>query len=261
MRLDEYLARIGVERPVAADIETLRRIHIAHLAAFPFTNLDIQKHLTIRLDLDSVERKFLGGGGGYCFEQNTLLAAALREIGFSVDTILARVGSPERRALNHLLLRVIIDGEPWLADVGFGGEGPVEPLPLVEGSRVDQNGITYALRRDQHHWTLSMHYGQTNEDLYEFGDAPHTRGDIEIANHYTATHPDSIFRKSMTIQRATLDERLILRPTMLTRYRGGIREDMPIEPSQLRTLARELFGIDPGNEPLLFEGNAGSTAR
>ena len=253
MRLNEYLERLGLKRPLPVDAATLRKIHVAHLAAFPFTNLEIQTKGTLRVDLESVERKFLAGGGGYCFEQNTLLAAALRELGFSVDTILARVGSPERRALNHLLLRVTIDDQPWLADVGFGGEGPLEPLPLIENSRVDQNGITYALRRDRYHWTLSMHYGETNEDMYEFGDAPHTRGDIEIANHYTATHPDSIFRKTLTIQKATPAERLILRPTVLTRYRGGVREDTPIDPTQLRKLARDLFGIELGEEPLLFE--------
>ena len=259
MRLDEYLERIGLKRPLPTNAQTLRQIHLAHLAAFLFTNLEIQQYGTIRVDLDSVERKFLAGGGGYCFEQNTLLAGVLRELGFSVDTILARVGSPERRALNHLLLRVVIDDQPWIADVGFGGEGLLEPLPLVDGLRVEQSGITYALRRDRYHWTLSMHCGETNEDMYEFGDAPHTRGDIEIANHYTATHPDSIFRKTLTIQRATPAERLVLRPTVLTRYRNGVREDTPIDPSQLRSIAREVFGVDLGKEPLLFESLA--TAR
>ena len=253
MQLDTYLTRLGMQRPLPVTVETLRQIHVAHLAAFVFTNLEIQQHGNVRVDLDSIERKFLGGSGGYCFEQNTLLAAALRELGFNVETILARVGSPERRALNHLLLRVTIEGKPWLADVGFGGEGPLEPLPLIDGSRVDQNGITYALRRDQYHWTLSIHYGDTSEDMYEFGDAPHTRGDIEIANHYTATHPDSVFRRTLTIQRVTPDERVILRPTMLTRYRSGVREDTPVQPSQLRKLARDIFGIDVGDGKLLFE--------
>ena len=253
MQLDGYLARLGLKRPLPATVETLRQIHVAHLATFVFTNLEIQQHGTVRVDLDSIERKFLGGSGGYCFEQNTLLGAALRELGFNVETILARVGSPDRRALNHLLLRVTIDGEAWLADVGFGGEGLLEPLPLIDGSRVDQNGITYALRRDRYHWTLSIHYGDTGEDMYEFGDAPHTRGDIEIANFYTATHPDSIFRRTLTIQRVTADERVILRPKSLTRYRNGVREDTPIQPEQLRTLAREIFGIELGEAKLLFE--------
>ena len=250
MRLADYLSRIGVSGQLAATAETLRRLHVAHLSTFLFENVTIQRRGVVKTDIESIEEKFLSrGAGGYCFEQNTLFGTALRELGFDVAWILARVGSAERRALNHLVVRVEIDGTRWLADVGFGGEGILEPVPIAEGTRVVQSGIEYSLRRDGHHWHLFM----GDEEMYEFGDAPHTRGDIEIANWYTSTHPDSIFRKSLTIQRATPQERIILRPKVFTRYVAGVRTDTPIEPSQLRTFARELFGIDLGDEPLLFE--------
>ena len=254
MRIDEYLSRLGMQRPLAPTLETLRRIHVAHLREFPFDNLEIQRHGRIRTDLESIESKFLSGTtGGYCFEQNTLLAAALNELGFNVSQVLGRVGPIGRRALNHLVLRVEIDGQWWLADVGFGGEGPLEPLLITEGPAVVQDGIAYSFRRDGHHWTLSMHCGDSNEELYEFGDAPHTAADIEVANYYTSTHPSSPFRRTLTIQRITPEERVILRTTIVTRYRNGIRTDTPIEPSQVRHYARELFGIDLGDAPLLFE--------
>jgi N-hydroxyarylamine O-acetyltransferase len=256
VNLDAYLTRIGLAQPLPPTLETLRRVHVAHLAAFPFHNLEIQRHGTISVDLASIERKFLGDrnlSGGYCFEQNTLLGAALRELGFTVTTLLGRVGPPDRRMLNHMLLRVDIDGEPWIADVGFGGDGPLEPLPLRADVRVSQNGIDYSLRRDEHHWTVVMHCGDESEDLYEFAGTPHTNADVEMANYYTSTHPSSIFRRTMSIQRVTAEERLILRPRVITRYRGGIRTDMAIEPAQIRQFARELFGMDLGEEPLLFE--------
>lgn len=254
MSLDAYFDRIGIARPVAPTLDTLRRVHVAHLAAFPFHNLTIQRRGDVTVDVDSIAARFLAdGGGGYCFEQNTLLGAALRELGFNVTTLLGRVGSPERRSLNHMLLRIDIDGEAWIADVGFGGEGPLEPLPLVDGARVSQGGIDYSLRRENDHWTIAMHCGDFTEDLYEFSGLAHTTGDVEMANYYTATHPLSIFRKSLTIQRVTPDERLILRPAIITRYRNGVRTDTPIEPAQLRRYARELFRIELGDAPLLFE--------
>ena len=254
MWLDRYLGRVGLTRPLPPTLDTLRRLHVAHLGAFVFDNLAIQRRDSVRTDIDAVATKFLGSAtGGYCFEQNTLFGSALRELGFDVTTILGRVGSPERRALNHLVLRVMVEGRRWLADVGFGGEGPLEPIPIEDGVRVVQDGLAFSLRRDGHHWTLSMHCGEESEQLYEFGEAPHTAGDIEIANWYTSTHPDSVFRRSLTIQRITPEERMILRPTMVTRYRNGVRTDTPIEPSQVRAYARELFGIELGDEPLLFE--------
>ena len=255
MHLENYLTRLGLTQPLPPTVDTLRRLHVAHLAAFTFHNLGIQRRGQIRVDLDSIEQKFMAGqdGGGYCFEQNTLFAAALRELGFTVTPLLGRVGPPDKRSLNHMLLRVEIDGQGWLADVGFGGEGPLEPIPLQDGARVTQDGIDYSLRRDAHHWTLTIHYGETSEDMYEFSEAPVTTGDIETVNYYTSTYPDSIFRHTLTLQRITPGERIILRPKMLTRYRNGVRTDTLIQPAELRKYARELFGIELGDEKLLFE--------
>lgn len=253
MHLDAYFARLAIERPLPPTLETLRRLHIAHHAAFPFHNLTIQRRGAVTVDVESIARRFLEpGGGGYCFEQNTLLGAALRELGFDVTILLGRVGPADRRMLNHMLLRVDVGGRPWLADVGFGGQSPLEPMPLEEG-RVTQNGFDYSLRRDAHHWTLTMHCGGESEDMYQFSDLPHTTGDVEMANYYTSTNPASIFRNTVTIQRVTPEERVILRPKVVTRYRDGVRTDTPIEPAQVRALARELFGIDLGDAPLLFE--------
>jgi N-hydroxyarylamine O-acetyltransferase len=191
------------------------------------------------VDADSIlQRFFADGGGGYCFEQNTLLGAVLRELGFQVTTLLGRAGPPETRGLNHMLLRVDIDGRPWIADVGFGGQTPLEPLPLEDCVRVKQDGLEYELHRDPHHWTLMMHCSGETEDMYEFSGAPHTTGDVEMANWYTSTHPASIFRKTLTIQRVTPEERLILRPKVITRYRNGVRTDTPIEPAQARSFAK-----------------------
>ena len=74
-----------------------------------------------------------------------------------------------------------------------------------------------------------------------------------MANFYTSTNPASIFRNTLTIQRVTPEERVILRPKVVTRYRDGKRTDTEIEPAQVRALARELFGIELGDAPLLFE--------
>jgi N-hydroxyarylamine O-acetyltransferase len=254
VRLEAYLSRLGLSQPLPPTVETLCKVHVAHLAAFPFDNLEIQRHGTVRTDLESVEQKFLNGSaGGYCFEQNTLLGAALNALGFDVLTILGRAGSPERRALNHLVLRVEIGGEPWLADVGFGGQGLLEPIPIRDGVRVVQDGLAYSLRRAGHFWMLSMHCGEESEELYDFGDVPHSPADIEMANYYTATHPSSVFRRTFTMQRLRPGDRLILRTTMITRYRNGVRTDTPIDPKLVRQHARELFGVELGDKPLLFE--------
>ena len=85
--LEAYLARIGYAGSRAGTADVLGAIHAAHAASIPFENLDILLGRTIATDLPAITRKLVHDRrGGYCFEQNALLGAALR-------ALLARSGS------------------------------------------------------------------------------------------------------------------------------------------------------------------------
>jgi N-hydroxyarylamine O-acetyltransferase len=271
MRLHDYLRRVGVDPGLPPTADTLRRLHIAHREAFLFDNVAIQTGGTISVALDAIERKFIDEGcGGYCFEHNTLFAGVLRDLGFEPVTLLGRVrrGPPERWARTHMVLKVPADGEVWLADVGFGGVGLLEPIALRDGTVAAQAGLTYALRRDGCVWVLSMRDPsliQTSShdttlsmtDLYEFSEDPQTAGDVEVANHFTSTHPDSVFRRTLTIQRSARDGRLVLRGDTLTRYTGGRAIDEPVARERVRDVARELFGVELPVTALISESHDG----
>src|SRR4051794_37250635 len=134
MRVHEYLTRLRVDTAGAPTLDRLRALHAAHRETFLFENLSIQTGGGISVELDAIERKFLDERrGGYFFEHNTLFAAALREAGFAPIVLLGRVrrGPPERWARTHMVLRVPIDGgDDYLADVGFGAVGLIEPVPM-----------------------------------------------------------------------------------------------------------------------------------
>jgi len=257
MRFDDYLRRIGQSAPAGPSFEVLRRLHLAHRESFLFENRTIQEGGAISLAMPDLERKFIDDGrGGYCFEHNTLFAAALGEAGFESTTLLGRVrrGPAERWARTHMVLRLEVEGEVWLADVGFGCAGLVEPMPLRDGAAIEQGGFTYRLRRDRHLWILSIRDAAGVEtDLYEFSEEPQTAMDVEVANHYTSTHPDSVFRKTLTIQRTRRDDRTILRSDVLTRMRRGTIVDASFPPERLRAIAREEFEIELPPEPMVFE--------
>jgi N-hydroxyarylamine O-acetyltransferase len=78
------------------------------------------------LDLASVQEKLVDSRrGGYCFEQNVLLKAALETMGFKVMALGGRVRwmSPPESPLGpreHMLLMVDLPDGQYLADVGFG---------------------------------------------------------------------------------------------------------------------------------------------
>src|SRR5947207_1429572 len=58
-----------------------------------------------------------------------------------------------------------------------------------------------------------------------------------------ATHPGSIFRRTLTIQRSRRAERLVLRSDILERYRDGRVTSATIDRSEWPRLARELFDL------------------
>jgi N-hydroxyarylamine O-acetyltransferase len=265
MRLTSYLERLGVTGRLHADLDTLRRVHLAHRETFLFENVTIQSGGAIRLALEDLERKFLDERrGGYCFEHNTLFAAALRDIGFAPITLLGRVrrGPPERRCRTHMVLQVPqvprvppVPGVPQvLCDVGFGGLGLLEPIELRDGATATQGGFEYRLRREDRLWVLSARDATGGVmDLYEFTDDPQTPWDVEVANHFTSTHPESVFRRALTIQRSSRHERVILRTDTLTRYRDGRPSEESIDRARLAPLARELFGVTLGDAPLVCD--------
>jgi N-hydroxyarylamine O-acetyltransferase len=154
-----------------------------------------------------------------------------------------------------MVLRVPIEGDAWLVDVGFGGFGLLEPIHLREGARSDQGGATYALRREGGAWVLSMRDRVGDHDLYDFTEDPQTPADIEVANHYTSTHPSSMFRRVLTIQRTTREERTIMRSDVIVRFRSGLSTEEPIDRSRLRVVVRDLFGIELPTTPLVFESD------
>src|SRR5260370_5373273 len=93
--LSAYLQRIGYDRPVRTDLETLIGLHRAHLLNITYENLDI--HLGRRLSLDPAaifDKLVTGRRGGWCYEMNGLLAWALREIGFEMTLLAGTLGRP-----------------------------------------------------------------------------------------------------------------------------------------------------------------------
>ncbi|PYQ69210.1 MAG: hypothetical protein DMG01_29530 [Acidobacteria bacterium] len=66
-------------------------MHVAHRETFLFENLSIQTGGAVSVRLPDLERKFLDERrGGYCFEHNTLFAAALADASFAPVTLLGR---------------------------------------------------------------------------------------------------------------------------------------------------------------------------
>jgi N-hydroxyarylamine O-acetyltransferase len=245
--LDAYLHRIGYARDLRPTRATLDALHLAHATHIPFENLDILLGRPIRLDLASVQAKLVTGGrGGYCFEQNLLFATVLRELGFAVTPLAARVrlGTDAVLPRTHMTLLVDVDGTRWLADVGFGASGLLLPVPFGNGQQTRQFAWTFRVVEDAGAWVLRSRAGESWEDLYAFTQEPQHPVDYEIANWYTSTHPESRFTQTLTAQQVAPDVRRILRNREYSEDRGTevARRTLADDDEVLAMLA-ETFGL------------------
>jgi N-hydroxyarylamine O-acetyltransferase len=192
--------------------ETLAALQRAQVTSIPFENLDVMLRRGVSVSLPDIQDKLVHRmRGGYCYEHNLLFAAALQRLGFTVERVLARIGDPlvKPTPRSHLVLRVRIGEDAWLADAGFGSGSP-EPLPLTDAGTHRQGRWTYRLRRGASgSWQLRELQGEDWQALYTVADESTYAVDIEGANHVTSTGPRSPFVRQVIVTRK--DEQRIRR--------------------------------------------------
>ena len=246
--LEAYLARIGHHGEAS-----LATIHRAHATSVPFENFESSAGRPIVLEPAWLEEKLVERRrGGYCFEQNLLLMAALTSINVQeVTPMLARVSnasSDEPGALNHLLLRVVDRGEEWLPDVGFGARGLLDPIPFVVGAESDQSGWRYRLVERHPAIILQTHQDGAWTDVYGFVPQPAPMVDIEVNNWYTSTHPSSPFVAGVIAGARRADRCLTFyqfgEPTFVEREVGQPEVTSVVSPDDVPSLLAERFDID-----------------
>ncbi|MBV9740172.1 MAG: arylamine N-acetyltransferase [Hyphomicrobiales bacterium] len=248
-----YFARIGYEGTPRVDLATLQTLHLLHPAAIVFENLDPLLGRPVPLDIPALQAKLVASRrGGYCFEQNTLFKAVLEKLGFSVTPLAARVlwmapagAPPNPRA--HMVLKIELEEGAYLADVGFGGLLASSPLRLVYGVEQETpTGILRLVERDVH-VTLQARLASEWRDVYRFTLEPQFSIDIEMANWFTSTHPNSRFRNALMVQRLTPNGRVSLLNRRLARrfVDGRVEEGMLTDARELEETLGAEFGIEP----------------
>ncbi|AXF16597.1 arylamine N-acetyltransferase [Paraburkholderia caledonica] len=257
LNLDNYFERIGYTGPRAPTLEVLKAIHRLHPRAIPFENLNPLTRRAVKVDLESVERKLVDDHrGGYCFEQNALLANVLIELGFQVTPLLGRVlwgrepdAVPPR---THMVLRIDLDNEAWIADVGLGSVTLTSPVRLTPGlaQRTDLGVFRLA---DASHDALYLEVqarDQTWSRVYRFDLHPVEWIDYETSNWYTSTSPEAVFANNLIVCRVLHETRLALLNDQLTeRAADGsiVREQRLACADELAACLHDRFGLNTGD--------------
>jgi N-hydroxyarylamine O-acetyltransferase len=255
MDIDAYFARIGYTGARTPTLDTLHALQLAHAQSIAFENLNPLLRWPVLLDVPSLEEKLVRAGrGGYCFEQNALFATALRELGFDVTGLAARViwNSPEDaiRPRGHMLLKISLGDGAYIADVGFGGMTPTTPLKIVtdleqttahEPFRLVALGVHDAGRELKLQGLVNGAW----KSLYRFDLQPQQEPDYEVANYYLSTNPASHFLSTIMAARPFPGGRYGLINNRLSVHRLGAPSETRVLTSvaEVRGVLETVFGL------------------
>jgi N-hydroxyarylamine O-acetyltransferase len=256
--LEGYLRRIGYDGSRTPTLETLRAIHLRHALTIPFENLDPLMRRPVRLDLATLEQKLVRSGrGGYCFEHNLLFKAALGALGFDAAGLAARVmwNLPDGVTLprTHMLLRIAIGGQDYLADVGFGGQTLTEPIRLMADIEQTTPHEPFRLLAAGDGFLMQAKLGGEWKSLHRFDLQPQLLPDYEVANWYVSTHPESRFVKNLTVAMPGPERRYALFNSEFTvRHLGGPSEQRRLAGArEIRRVLEEIFRLTVPADPEL----------
>jgi arylamine N-acetyltransferase len=252
--LDGYFERIDYHGAVAPTFDVLQDLITAHTRTISFENLDPLLGVPIDdLSPEALTDKLVRRRrGGYCYEHNGLMGYVLEELGFGVRRFGARVvwtlaaGAPVP-SQTHTLLVVTLPGgqQPYLVDVGFGGQTPTSPIRLETGSAQQTTHEPYRLQDRGDGLVLQALIRGDWQSLYEFATRTAPPIDLKVGSWYVSTHPSSHFVTSLIASLVTADGRCNLSGRNLAIHRGGATEKVRLDDaSAVVDTLTDRFGIN-----------------
>jgi arylamine N-acetyltransferase len=230
-----YLRRVGLDgEELPPTVETLFRVHRAHLDAVPYESLQILLGRPPSVDpAASLARVGTVGRAGYCFHQNGALELVLRELGFDVSRRHGQVWTTEKdravTSLNHLVL--VVDGLPtpanpggrWWPDVGLG-DSVRDPLPVVV-DRYEQGPFTYEITEVRDDGWSFRHDPRGSFTGLEVTSLPVGQPEVEAAHARLSTPPNGDFTRLLVVQRRRATSADTFRGCLLTHVDGDGRTE------------------------------------
>lgn len=247
-QLQTYFARIGLDVPARADLAALRAIHRAHALAFTWEASDAfltraEGSIDPALAFDKLVAR---RGGGWCYEMNGLLGAALAAAGFTVTRLCGgvyRATLGEAVLGNHLTLRVDLDDGPWLVECGLG-DAMAAPVPLRPGAWQD-GYLGCAIEAADGDWLRYVNHPRGVAPGFDFRAGGEDDATLAAMEVWMRTDPGSPFTGTLVMMRQFPDrvESLVNR-TRKTLTAAGLSERELADEAEFATELAGTFALD-----------------
>ena len=257
---DSYLideqSKEKIDDPVD-QLRYLRDLQKFHLAKVPFENLSLHysAHKIVDLDPAALYRKIVEEGrGGYCMENNCFFGTMLRCKNYNVCSVGARVHAGEGvyGAWSHMVNIVSLpDGARFLVDVGFGHNGPTEPLLMVDGHeeasippatmRLVREKIPATTNPSDHLWIYQHRLNPTSDwqSMYCFTETEFLPGDYEMMNFWTSQSRKSFFTYTVMCVKSIMDKKTVQLVGTLVLVGGELKKTVGGKTEQVRKCKTE----------------------
>lgn len=244
-----YGKRIGIKRDrIQVNEAGLDELIWANLTHIPFENLTVtQEGKVPSLEDEDLYRKIVEKRrGGYCFEQNRIFYRFLHSVGFCVWPIAVRIllNKQAMPAPTHRASVVEINGEKYLADVGFGGPGPKGALKLAEGTVCIRGSEFLIQKQGEEIWVIHALLHGEYVPLFYVEEKEAFEIDFDLMNFFCAKCDRVIFSHTTVMNLCTEDGSVALTGQKLSLRKNGVLTEKEIVTKEdLKRCCEEYFGI------------------
>jgi len=245
---NEILERIKLDLSPASlktNLKTLNLLINAFLHEIPYENMDFfHKKISSFNILDIYEKIVVNNRGGICYENNTLFAYFLKELGFDVSLIFCELKNSSYISADfpHLALRVQLNKKSYLVDVGFG-QNVREALDIDNKSyKTSYEDIEYYLKKNENTFCLYSKFKKKEEKIsYCFDLKEVTLKDYEsiFDNLKKEEHAVPLF-----VSKALKDGRVTLNDSVFTINTKDLKRKWQVSSENRNEVLRDYFNIE-----------------
>lgn len=244
---DAYLNDLKIT--AAMDVDFLNQLQSKHIARYSFNSLAVVLGHDISLEVEAIFNKIVEKKrGGYCFEHNKLVLTVLKEIGFDVRLLMAKViyNRDIDVARTHRITLLNLQGDDYIVDAGFGHLGARYPVKLELGLEQDQGDAVYRIvKNSQEDYCYQLLKDNEFFTLYTFNYYHYSEAECLPAHFYSHKSPEAAFVNNMVVCRKFYNDILSLRNDNFSRISNEATITTVISnPAQLHQILNDEFELN-----------------
>ncbi len=237
-------------------LEDVSNVMKAHLDTFAFSSVKAILNENISLELvDIYEDIVIKRRGGYCFEHNKLLFEVLKELGFKVESYIARVllDRDYMPPYTHRFTMLEYENEKYILDVGIGSHSPYTLIKFdINETTINHLGIEYKISQEDDGAFIAYRIKDEKPFIIlRFYLTQCYDCDFELGHFYSHKHPNAVFVNNLTVEKMNSEVIYDLVNNKFSKFYKDKTEKIKVQNiDELSKILKEDFNLDYTDEEI-----------